>query len=80
MKKGRVGEQRLRPLTLLAEQPQLRFHFPRLKPRYLWTDAFGVVNLISLASETGERRYLAQVRALLSGLEVPLRSPVTLQE
>ena len=28
--------------------------------KYLWTDAFGVVLLISLHAESGERRYLDQ--------------------
>ena len=31
------------------------------KSRYLWTDAFGVCNFITLACETGEARYLDQV-------------------
>lgn len=35
--------------------------------RYLWTDAFGVVNYLSLACETGERRYLDQAAGLING-------------
>ena len=34
--------------------------------RYLWTDAFGVCNFITLAAETGEGRYLAQAEALIA--------------
>lgn len=35
------------------------------KSRYLWTDAFGVVNYISLAVETGKSHYLQQAAALI---------------
>lgn len=35
------------------------------KSRYLWTDAFGVVNYISLAAETGKSHYLEQADALI---------------
>ena len=35
--------------------------------RYLWTDAFGVVNYITLAAETGQRVYLDQAAALITG-------------
>jgi hypothetical protein len=35
------------------------------KSRYLWTDAFGVVNYISLAANTGDRGYLDQADALI---------------
>lgn len=38
-------------------------------PRYLWTDAFGVVLLVSLFQETGERRYLEEARALVAEVE-----------
>ena len=33
--------------------------------RYLWTDAFGVVNYITLACETGKEHYLDQADALI---------------
>lgn len=33
--------------------------------RYLWTDAFGVCNFITLARETGDGRYLDQADALI---------------
>lgn len=33
------------------------------KGRYLWTDAFGVINFITLHKETGESRYLDQVQS-----------------
>jgi len=35
------------------------------KGRYLWTDAFGVCNFITLYYETGEKRYLDQADALI---------------
>jgi len=35
------------------------------KSRYLWTDAFGVCNYITLACETGEGHYLDQADALI---------------
>jgi len=35
------------------------------KSRYLWTDAFGVCNFISLARETGRAHYLDQADALI---------------
>lgn len=38
------------------------------KSRYLWTDAFGVVNYISLASREGEVQYLAQAEALIDAV------------
>ena len=34
--------------------------------RYLWTDAFGVVLLVSLYAESGERRYLDQAESLVA--------------
>jgi hypothetical protein len=34
--------------------------------RYLWTDAFGICNYITLACETGDANYLDQVCALIS--------------
>jgi len=34
--------------------------------RYLWTDAFGVVLLVSLHAETGEKRYLDEAEWLVS--------------
>lgn len=38
------------------------------KSRYLWTDAFGVVNYISLAAETGKSHYLDQADALIKAV------------
>lgn len=38
-------------------------------PRYLWTDAFGVLLYLSLFQETGERRYLGQAEDLVSDVE-----------
>ena len=38
------------------------------KSRYLWTDAFGVVNYISLYKQTNEKRYLDQAAALISSV------------
>jgi hypothetical protein len=34
--------------------------------RYLWTDAFGLVLLVSLYAESGERRYLDQAESLVA--------------
>ena len=34
--------------------------------RYLWTDAFGLVLLVSLYVESGERRYLDQAESLVA--------------
>ena len=34
--------------------------------RYLWTDAFGVVLLVSLYAESGERRYLDEAESLVA--------------
>lgn len=38
-------------------------------PRYLWTDAFGVVLLVSLYRETGEDRWLAEARRVVGEVE-----------
>jgi hypothetical protein len=38
------------------------------KSRYLWTDAFGVVNFISLANLTGKSHYLDQADALIKNV------------
>ncbi|KAH7623742.1 hypothetical protein NADE_008560 [Nannochloris sp. 'desiccata'] len=38
------------------------------KSRYLWTDAFGVVNFISLAELTGKPHYLDQADALIKNV------------
>jgi hypothetical protein len=43
--------------------------------RYLWTDAFGVVLLVSLYTETGEARYLDQARELVAEVERVLGRP-----
>lgn len=38
------------------------------KGRYLWTDAFGVCNYITLAAETGQEAYLDQAGALIDSV------------
>ncbi|KAL4419587.1 hypothetical protein ABPG77_004836 [Micractinium sp. CCAP 211/92] len=38
------------------------------KSRYLWTDAFGVCNFLTLAAETGERTYMDQADALITAV------------
>ncbi|MBW3660592.1 MAG: hypothetical protein KY397_03045 [Gemmatimonadetes bacterium] len=38
-------------------------------PRYLWTDAFGVVLLLSLHRETGEERWLAEAERVVAEVE-----------
>jgi hypothetical protein len=43
--------------------------------RYLWTDAFGVVLLVSLHRATGEARYLEDARALVADVEHVLGRP-----
>ncbi len=43
--------------------------------RYLWTDAFGVVLLVSLHAESGERRYLDQACELVAEVERVLGRP-----
>jgi len=42
------------------------------KSRYLWTDAFGVCNFISLARETGLAHYLDQADALIGNVHTIL--------
>lgn len=42
-------------------------HQKLLPDRYLWTDAFGVCNFLTLAVETGDRTYLGQADALIAG-------------
>jgi hypothetical protein len=37
--------------------------------RYLWTDAFGVVLLLSLADATGDERWIAEAEALVAEVE-----------
>ena len=37
--------------------------------RYLWTDAFGVVLLVSLYKELGERRWLDEAKHLVAEVE-----------
>src|SRR5665213_1663888 len=37
--------------------------------RYLWTDAFGVVLLVSLYSESGERQYLDQAERVVAEVD-----------
>jgi hypothetical protein len=39
--------------------------------RYLWTDAFGVVNFLTLAAETGSVTWLEQAERLISGTAGP---------
>ena len=41
-------------------------------PRYLWTDAFGVVLLLSLYRETGEPRWLAEAKRVVAEVETVL--------
>lgn len=43
--------------------------------RYLWTDAFGVVLLVSLYRELGEQRWLDQAEALVAEVERVLGRP-----
>jgi hypothetical protein len=43
--------------------------------RYLWTDAFGVVLLTSLAEATGQARYLDQAEALVEDVDRVLGRP-----
>lgn len=38
-------------------------------PRYLWTDAFGVVLLVSLHRETGEERWLSEAERVVAEVE-----------
>jgi hypothetical protein len=44
-------------------------------PRYLWTDAFGVVLLVSLYRELGEERWLNQAEELVADVEAVLGRP-----
>jgi hypothetical protein len=43
--------------------------------RYLWTDAFGVVLLVSLYAESGERRYLDEAEWLVAEVDRVLGRP-----
>jgi len=43
--------------------------------RYLWTDAFGVVLLVSLHAESGERRYLDQAEWVVAEVDRVLGRP-----
>ena len=43
--------------------------------RYLWTDAFGVVNYVSLFRETGEQKWLDAAEALVAEVERVLGRP-----
>ena len=43
--------------------------------RYLWTDAFGVVLLVSLHAELKDPQYLEQARALVADVERVLGRP-----
>ena len=43
--------------------------------RYLWTDAFGVVVLVSLYAETGERRYLDAAEVVVAEVDRVLGRP-----
>src|SRR5262249_21606055 len=38
-------------------------------PRYLWTDAFGVLLLVSLARELGDERYLREAEHVVAEVE-----------
>ena len=42
-------------------------------PRALWTDAFGLMLLVSLYRRTGEARYLVEARSLVTMVEDVLR-------
>ena len=44
-------------------------------PRYLWTDAFGVVLLLSLADATGDERWIDEAERLVSEVERVLGRP-----
>ncbi len=46
-----------------------------LNQKYLWTDAFGVVLLISLHAESGERRYLDQAEWVVAEVDRVLGRP-----
>ena len=50
------------------------------KSRYLWTDAFGVCNYITLYYETGENRYLDQADALIENVHDILGKDRSLQK
>jgi hypothetical protein len=43
--------------------------------RYTWTDAFGVVLLVSLYAELGERRFLDEAEWLVSEIDRVLERP-----
>ena len=45
-------------------------------PRYLWTDAFGVVLLISLYVESGDHRYLDEAEWVIAEVDRVLGEPV----
>lgn len=62
-----------------ANSPELQYVFDKLAwlrarriwpngTRYLWTDAFGVVLLVSLYAATGERRHLDEAEALIESV------------
>jgi hypothetical protein len=44
-------------------------------PRYLWTDAFGVVLLVSLSSELGDDRYAQEAEWVVAEVERVLGRP-----
>lgn len=48
-------------------------------PRYLWTDAFGVVLLTSLHAELGEARFLDEAEAVVAEVDRVLGRPVGLR-
>lgn len=58
---------RLRRSPSLMSQPSPQQLAPAVIRRYLWTDAFGVMNFISLAGQTGDCVYLRQADALIAG-------------
>ena len=70
---GGCGPRQLVPAVPPPAMPRRRpTGFPApAGSRYLWTDAFGVCNYITLAAETGERRYLEQADALITGDSPP---------
>ena len=43
--------------------------------RYLWTDAFGVVLLVSLYNELRQKKFLDEAQRVVADVERVLRSP-----
>jgi hypothetical protein len=74
---GNAKDSSLRSCSPLAEIAHVQAHLQwmqaeRIWPnglRYLWTDAFGVVLLVSLFHATGEGRYLAEAEWVVAEVE-----------